>query len=112
MEWQCPQALYLVLPLCLGWFALALYSQKRRENARTRFVDASMGDRMLPPMSQSRFWSKLVLQEIAIVTGLLALAQPQFGEQVEQVVPRGSDLYVMIDVSRSMLATDVPPSRL
>ena len=112
MDWQCPQALYLVLPLCVGWFALAFYSQKRREKARARFVDASMGDRMLPPMSQSRFWGKLVLQETAIVMGLLALAQPQFGEQVEQVVPRGSDLYVMIDVSRSMLATDVPPSRL
>lgn len=112
MDWQCPQVLYLVLPLCAGWFALAFYSQKRRENARARFVDASMGDRMLPPMSQWRFWCKLVLQEIAIVMGLLALAQPQFGEQVEQVVPRGSDLYVMIDVSRSMLATDVPPSRL
>jgi len=112
MDWQYPQALYLVLPLCVGWFALAFYSQKRRENARARFVDASMGDRMLPPMSQSRFWGKLVLQEVAIVMGLLALARPQFGEQVEQVVPRGSDLYVMIDVSRSMLATDVPPSRL
>jgi Ca-activated chloride channel family protein len=112
MDWQCPQVLYLVLPLCVGWFALAFYSQKRRENARARFVDASMGDRMLPPMSQSRFWGKLVLQEVAIVMGLLALAQPQFGQQVEQVVPRGSDLYVMIDVSRSMLATDVPPSRL
>lgn len=112
MDWQFPQALYLVLPLCVGWLALAFYSQKRRENARAKFVDASMADRMLQPTSQSRFWGKLVLQEIAIVTGLLALAQPQFGEQVEQVVPRGSDLYVMIDVSRSMLATDVPPSRL
>src|SRR5260221_10920029 len=30
----------------------------------------------------------------------------------EEVIPRGSDLYVLIDVSRSMLAEDVPPSRL
>ena len=44
--------------------------------------------------------------------GLVAMAGPQFGEQDEIVVPRGSDLYVMIDVSRSMLANDVPPTRL
>ena len=42
----------------------------------------------------------------------MALAGPRFGTQYEEVVPRGSDLYVLIDVSRSMLASDVPPSRL
>ncbi len=42
----------------------------------------------------------------------LALAGPRFGQEIEQVVARGSDLYVMIDVSRSMLAEDVAPSRL
>ena len=46
------------------------------------------------------------------MTGLIALAGPRFGTQYEDVVPRGSDLYVLIDVSRSMLAEDVPPSRL
>lgn len=112
MEWQYPEALYWVLPLCLAWLGLACYSQKRRQAARAKFVEASMGDRILPQLSQRRFYAKLVFQEIAILAGLLAMAQPQFGDQVEQVVPRGSDLYVLIDVSRSMLAKDVPPSRL
>ncbi len=55
---------------------------------------------------------KLALREVAIIFGLTALAGPRFGMEYEQVVPRGSDLYVLIDVSRSMLADDVPPSRL
>lgn len=54
---------------------------------------------------------KLLLRELAIVTGLIALAGPRFGTQLEQVIPRGSDLYVLIDVSRSMLADDASPSR-
>jgi Ca-activated chloride channel homolog len=112
MDWQFPQSLYLILPACIGWCALSIYSNKRRERARSRFVDAPMGDRILPATSAVRFWIKLLLQQIAIVCGLVAIAQPQFGEQIEQVVPRGSDLYVMIDVSRSMLADDVVPSRL
>ena len=112
MEWQTPQFLYLILPLCLSWLALALYSEKRRQRAREAFVSTAMQSRILPATSRFRFWCKLVLFEIALATGLIALAGPRFGTQVEQVVPRGSDLYVLIDVSRSMLADDVVPSRL
>ena len=112
MEWQTPQFLYLILPLCLSWFALALYSEKRRQLARDAFIAHAMQDRILPAKSRIRFWCKLFLFEVALATGLIALAGPRFGTQVEQVVPRGSDLYVLIDVSRSMLADDVVPSRL
>ncbi len=56
--------------------------------------------------------AEAALREAAIVAGLVALAGPRFGNQYEAVVPRGADLYVLIDVSRSMLAEDVPPSRL
>ena len=66
----------------------------------------------MPRMSRARFWCKLILFEVAIIMGLVAIAGPRFGEQVEVVIPRGSDLYVLIDVSRSMLADDVLPTRL
>ena len=112
MDWQFPQALYLILPLCSGWFALAIYSRGKRAAARSVFMMQPMMKRMMPPLSATRFWLKLILMEIAIVSGLVALAGPQFGEQYEVVIPRGSDLYVMIDVSRSMLADDVLPTRL
>ena len=112
MEWQTPQFLYLILPLCLSWLGLALYSEKRRQLAHDAFIAKAMQDRILPAKSSVRFWCKLFLFEFALATGLIALAGPRFGTQVEQVVPRGSDLYVLIDVSRSMLADDVVPSRL
>ena len=112
MEWQTPQFLYLVLPLCASWLVLALYSEKRRQQARDAFIANAMQDRILPPTSRIRFWCKLFLFELALATGLISLAGPRFGTQVEQVVPRGSDLYVLIDVSRSMLADDVTPFRL
>jgi len=112
MDWQSPQFLYFILPLCVGWFALALYSDRRRQRAREAFVAQPMWSRVLPIPSRARFWNKLLLREIAIITGLISLAGPQFGTQLEQVVPRGSDLYVLVDVSRSMLADDVSPSRL
>ena len=112
MEWQHPEYLYWILPLCAAWLALALNSNRRRRRAREAFASQAMWSRILPAESAVRFWIKLLLREIAIVTGLVALAGPRFGTEYEQVIPRGADLYVLIDVSRSMLADDVPPSRL
>ncbi|MGO9918065.1 MAG: VWA domain-containing protein [Isosphaeraceae bacterium] len=112
MEWQHPQWLYLIIPLAAGWLALALYSRRRRRRAAEAFVAQAMWSRILPADSPGRSWVKLLMREAAIVTGLVALAGPRFGTQYEDVVPRGSDLYVLMDVSRSMLAEDVPPSRL
>ncbi len=112
MDWQQPQFLYLILPLCVAWFALALHSERRRQRARESFVAQAMWSRVLPELSKTRFWIKLALREVAIVAGLIALAGPQFGTQLEIVIPRGSDLYILIDVSRSMLADDVSPTRL
>ena len=112
MEWQHPEWLYLILPLAAAWLALSLYSRRRRRRAAEAFVAQAMWSRILPADSRARFWVKLLLRETALVTGLVALAGPRFGTQYEEVIPRGSDLYVLIDVSRSMLAEDVPPSRL
>ena len=112
MEWQHPEWLYLILPLAAAWLVLSLYSRRRRRRAAEAFVAQAMWSRILPADSRARFWVKLLLRETALVAGLVALAGPRFGTQYEEVVPRGSDLYVLIDVSRSMLAEDVPPSRL
>jgi Ca-activated chloride channel homolog len=112
MEWQHPEWLYLILPLVATWLVLSLHSRGRRRRAAGAFVAQAMWSRILPADSRTRFWIKLLLRETALVTGLIALAGPRFGTQYEEVIPRGGDLYVLIDVSRSMLAEDVPPSRL
>lgn len=112
MEWQHPQALYFILPLCVAWAVLTVWSDRKRRDAREQFASTTMWSRLFPTESRLRFWFKLILREVAIVAGLVALAGPRFGVQYEEVIPRGSDLYVLIDVSRSMLADDVPPSRL
>jgi Ca-activated chloride channel family protein len=112
MDWSNPEILYFLMPTCLAWVGLMLYSDRRRRAAAMRFVNSNMSERLLPLQSSARFWSKLVLQCIGIISALLALAGPRFGDQLEQIIPKGSDLYVLIDVSRSMLAEDVPPSRL
>ncbi|HEY2252812.1 MAG TPA: VWA domain-containing protein, partial [Planctomycetaceae bacterium] len=112
MDWQYPEFLYLILPLAAAWLALSLYSRRRRRRAAESFVAQAMWSRILPADSSARFWTKTLFRETALVAALVALAGPRWGTQYEEVIPRGSDLYILIDVSRSMLAQDVPPSRL
>ncbi len=90
---------------------LSLYSQRQRQKHVSPLPRRRCG---LDSTAESsvRFWLKLIVRELAMIAGLVALAGPRWGVQYEQVIPRGSDLYVLIDVSRSMLADDVPPSRL
>ncbi|MHC4923022.1 MAG: VWA domain-containing protein [Planctomycetota bacterium] len=56
------------------------------------------------------------LRALSLAAGLLlaivALAEPVFGEDETSLRPRGADIVVCLDVSRSMLARDVAPSRL
>ena len=50
---------------------------------------------------------------VLAVAGIgLALARPQWGEQAETGYLLGQDVVFVLDCSRSMLATDVAPSRL
>ena len=49
---------------------------------------------------------------VAIALLIVAAARPQFGVDIEELSARGVDLFVVLDVSRSMLAEDVKPNRL
>ncbi|MBN2159215.1 MAG: VWA domain-containing protein [Spirochaetes bacterium] len=55
---------------------------------------------------------KSVLMAVSIALCALLLLRPQWGEQVREVHSEGSDVLIALDVSPSMLAQDVKPSRL
>ena len=54
--------------------------------------------------------SILILAVFSLIA--VALARPQMGFIQREVKQRGRDVIIAIDTSRSMLATDVAPSRL
>jgi Ca-activated chloride channel homolog len=59
-------------------------------------------------VARRRAW----LQLAAVALGLVALARPQLGERQAELARTGRDLLLVLDLSRSMTVTDVPPSRL
>lgn len=63
-------------------------------------------------VSQSKRVWKWVLEGVVITLFIFALARPQSGQSEEKVKSEGIELMLLFDVSRSMLAEDIKPSRL
>ena len=55
---------------------------------------------------------KFVLEVLALIFIVLSLARPQFGESTEQIKMEGIEIVFALDISNSMLAEDLKPSRL
>ncbi|PIE84441.1 MAG: hypothetical protein CSA07_01645 [Bacteroidia bacterium] len=106
-----PSALYwlAVLPLVLVVLVLARRWRRMRIAA---FGHAEAVSRLMPYASGGRWWARNVLYLLALALLVVGLARPQFGVAREDVKGRGSEIMVVLDVSRSMLAEDVKPSRL
>jgi len=99
----------LLVPLLLGGFWLGAW---KRSRLLETFGDAALVQRLTASVSRRARWVKVGLLLGALAFLALALARPQFGTRVESVRRRGQDIMVAVDLSRSMLAEDVAPSRL
>lgn len=106
-----PEYLYLffLAPVFIGGF-IALNILKKKDVLKLGQLD--LAKRMMPELSLKRSYLKFWLVLAALGFGIIVLARPQFGTKVEKVDKKGIELVIAIDVSNSMLAQDVAPSRL
>ncbi len=77
-----------------------------------QFGDIELVRKLMPDASPARRRWKVVLQLTAFLCLIFALAGPQFGSKLEQVKRQGVEIVIALDVSQSMLAEDIKPSRL
>lgn len=94
--------------------ALAVMAARRRRRALHAFVEAGLLPRLggaVPP-DPARRVLKCALVLLAVACLVVALARPAWDSVQEEVSRRGRDVAFVLDVSRSMLAEDLPPSRL
>lgn len=111
MDWLHPSYGWtLVLVPLAAW--LVWHALRRRREARERLGHGALIDRLTPTASPRRQRWKGVLVTAAVLLLSLALVGPRYGTKLRQVERRGVDLIVALDVSKSMQAEDVAPSRL
>ena len=106
-----PSYLYLLLliPLLAVGYLLANIRKKR---AIRQFGDPQLMARLMPDVSSFRPHVKMVLLLFAVGLMSVLLARPQFGSKLETVKRKGVEVIIALDISNSMLAQDVQPSRL
>ncbi|MEX0968550.1 MAG: VWA domain-containing protein [Bacteroidia bacterium] len=99
----------LAIPLLLGLFLLFMLWRRR---AIARFGDKKLVQRLAPEASTGLHIIKIILVLLAGTFLVLGLANLQIGNKLKEVELQGVDVVIALDLSRSMNATDVMPSRL
>lgn len=110
LQFQYPWVLlllWLIPVIGVAWHLLA----KRYGRGRA-FVSEQMAAKLAPPPAPVRNLWQLILLMSGLLLAVIAAARPQWGMKEDTVYQRGRDLMILLDVSRSMLARDVHPSRL
>jgi Ca-activated chloride channel family protein len=110
LELGNPIALYALglVGLCALLFAFEVASSRR---AMERFAASGVVGKILKGFSRRRKILKRLLVVLALGLLVLAWAMPRMGRGMRVVKREGADIVVALDVSTSMLAEDISPSR-
>ncbi|MEE9572172.1 MAG: VWA domain-containing protein, partial [Candidatus Neomarinimicrobiota bacterium] len=101
-------ALYL-LPVMIIIFWL-LYKNKSR--LLEKFAERELHNVVISSYSNVKNYFKFGVIIIAFVCLILAAANPQVGTKLQEIKQTGIDVFILLDVSRSMTAEDIKPNRL
>ena len=114
MSFHSPHLLWLLVPLLLlfSW-ELARHTARAATHwpniarAWAGAFEVSLGAKHTTAETRPRLWLWF-----GLTLCLIALARPQWGLIEEQVFDQSREVLIAVDLSRSMLAADVKPSRL
>jgi len=99
----------LVIPVFILLFLLV---SRWKKKALASFGQKNVVRLMIPQVSFSRPWLKFIFFLVAYASLIVGMADPQLGSKTEEVKRQGADIMILLDVSNSMLARDLVPSRL
>ncbi len=105
---QSLQWLWLLLPLAL----LFAYDLRRRQRVLRVFVEQSLLDDVSPRRSVGRPIVKFAVLLAGLAILIFALARPRWDPREIELAQQGQNILFCLDVSNSMRARDVDPSRL
>jgi Ca-activated chloride channel family protein len=89
-----------------------IWAWRRKQQLISQFVTSRLLANLTVGVSTARQKARLVMLATAVTLTWLALARPQWGFEWEEARSQGLDILVAIDTSKSMLASDITPTRL
>lgn len=105
--------IYLWLLWLIPLLALVrLVMWRRRKGKLRKFGDPALITQLMPDVSKYRPSVKFWLLNAALAVLIVMLARPQMGAKISHEKRNGIEAIICMDISNSMLAEDVVPSRL
>ncbi|PID28183.1 MAG: hypothetical protein CSB55_05855 [Candidatus Cloacimonadota bacterium] len=111
MRWENPYILLLsaIIPIFIIFVTV---SEKYRRRRFSKFAESRFYKFYLQQFSVFHWKLKNILLLIACFFAVLAAARPQWDKELEIIKKTGIDIVVCLDVSKSMDAEDIKPSRI
>ena len=110
-RFEDPTYLYLLILLPI-LISIRMYGLRKRKKQLAKFGDPVLLKRLMPDVSVARREVKFWLMLTAIALLIVMLARPQMGTKINQEQRQGIEVIIALDISNSMKAEDVTPSRL
>lgn len=111
LRFEDPIYLWILLIIPILVLVRFIVWRKRKRNLR-KFGDPSLLKEMMPDVSKYRPTIKFCLLLSAITILIFMIARPQVGSKISHEKREGIEVLIALDISNSMLAQDVIPSRL
>lgn len=110
-RFESPYFLYLliIVPVLIVIFIISEYVKTKRIK---KFGDPELMKSLMPNATRYRPAIKFSIVCLAMIFMILLIARPQFGTKTETVTKKGIEVEIALDISNSMMAQDVLPSRL
>lgn len=103
---------FILLSVLLVFIVFFIIYRAWFKRSWLRFGDKNIVSGLVPEFSKSKPVFKFILILIATLFLIIGIVDPQVGSKLENVKREGIDLYLVLDVSNSMLAEDIKPNRL
>ena len=112
ISWQNINYIFFIIPMFLIVIGV-IFILKKKYIHNLLLLSASKWTALLvPSFSNKKLFIKTVLYILGFLFLFIAFLRPQWDEKKENVEQQGRDVFIALDISRSMLAEDVKPNRL
>jgi Ca-activated chloride channel family protein len=101
--------LLFLLPLLIGFL---IWSFKKSKKNLLEFCVEKRIPELIPSFKPKFIFFKSLLLCLALLFMIISLISPRWNFDIQTIEKQGSNIFIAIDVSKSMLANDISPNRL
>lgn len=110
-RFESPYILFFLLAIPVFYIVFYIYRSAHKKSLN-RFADHVLLEQLMPEYSPVKQVIKFNILMLVLALLIVSLARPQFGSKLKEVKRKGIEMIIALDVSNSMMATDISPNRL